>query len=382
MIYLLLAWLSYPLIFIISRLGSVGAKENSFVVFQTAKIGDMVCTTPVFREIKNAEPSSRLSVVADPASVPVIRHNPYVDEIIPFDRKRHKGLLGKLRLAKEIRKRRFGAALILMPNAANILVPFWAMIPKRVAVYPDYLGGTLKRLLRLSTHIEYHIYPRTALETYLKSLRHLNIGVSSLGKEVYPSPDAEAKAAPYVAMMEGSRFVGIALGTGNAMKDWGKGNFMRLSARLINETPYGVIFLGSEKERPTGDALRASLHSDKRVINVCNALSLEDAPAVIKRLSLVIGVDTGLIYMADALNIPVVDIAGPCNTADQRPMGANAFIVQKNDLGCIPCSHTFSVPYECWHKHRRCITEITVDEVFKACLKALLTNENKEKARL
>ncbi len=342
----------------------------------------MLCTTPVFREIKNAYPSSRLSVVADPASVPVIRHNPYVDEIIPFDRKRHKGLLGKLRLAKEIRKRRFGSALILMPNATNILAPFWAMIPKRVAVQPDYLGGTLKRLLRLSTHIEYHIYPRTALETYLKSLRHLGIGVSSLNKEVYASPDAEAKAAPYAAMMEGSRFVGIALGTGNAMKDWGKGNFMRLSARIINETHYGVIFLGSEKERPTGDALRASLHSDKRVINLCGLLRLEDAPAVIKHLGLVIAVDTGLIYMADALNIPVVDIAGPCNMSDQRPMGAKAFIIQKKDMSCIPCSHTFSVPYECWHKHRRCITEITVDEVFKTGLKALLTTENKDKARL
>ncbi len=271
-----------------------------------------------------------------------------------------------------------------MPNATNILAPFWAMIPKRVAVYPDYLGGTLKRLLRLSTHIEYHIYPRTALETYLRSLRHLGVGFSSLNKEVYASPDAEAKVAPYVAMMDGSQAVGIALGTGNAMKDWGKENFLRLASRIVNETPHSVVFLGSEKEQAAGEALRASLHSDKRVLNLSGAFSLEDAPAVIKRLSLVIGVDTGLIYMADALNVPVVDIAGPCDTADQRPMGANALIVRKNDLACIPCSHTFSVPYECWHKHRRCITEITVDEVFKAGLKALLSagnSGNREKER-
>jgi len=380
--YTLLAYISSPFVFLLSRLlRGTRRTPDSIIVFQTAKIGDMICTTPVFREIKRVYPDWHLAVAVDPASAPIIRHNPHVDEIIVVDRKKTRGVIGKAVLAARIFRRRYSAALILLPNTTNIIVPFWAMIPKRVAVYPDFLGGTLKELLTFNTHLEYHLSPRTATETYLSSLRHFGIQKCSTLKEVYASPQAASRFAGFFSGSD-RPFIGIVLSTGNAMKDWGKGNFMRLSARIINETPYGVIFLGSEKERPTGDALRASLHSDKRVINVCNALSLEDAPAVIKRLSLVIGVDTGLIYMADGLNIPVVDIAGPCNTADQRPMGANAFIVQKNDLGCIPCSHTFSVPYECWHKHRRCITEITVDEVFKTCLKALLTVENKEKARL
>jgi len=36
---------------------------NKILVIQTAKIGDLICTTPVFREIKKHYPQSFLSVL-------------------------------------------------------------------------------------------------------------------------------------------------------------------------------------------------------------------------------------------------------------------------------------------------------------------------------
>ncbi|MBI5562249.1 MAG: glycosyltransferase family 9 protein [Deltaproteobacteria bacterium] len=368
MIYLLFAYMTYPFVFILSRLcGGRGKRRerDSILVFQTAKIGDMICATPVFREIKRVHPSWRLGVAIDWVSEPVIRHNPHIDEIIIIDRKKTKGLMGKLMLARSLRKKDYSAALILLPNATNILAAFWAMIPERVSVYPDYLGRTLKELLTFNTALVYHLYPKTALETYLEALRPFGIAkCENTAKEVYPPPGAAARFAGFFRDAD-EPFVGIALSTGNAMKDWGRKNFAELAREVIASTDAAIVLFGTERDAPLAIEIAGSINKNRRVENLCGGASLEELPALIKGLSLMIGVDTGLIYMADALGVPVIDIAGPCNMIDQRPTGGKAQIIQRNDVGCIPCSHTFRAPYECRYGDRRCVAGITVDDVMK-----------------
>ena len=374
MIYVLLAYISYPLVFLMTKLLG-GERPDSFVVFQTAKLGDMICTTPVFREIKRAYPACRLGVVIHPATRPLLKNNPHIDEIIEFDPRLYRGVAGKIRFALALGKRRYSSALILMPNAANILAAFWALIPKRVCVYPNFTGPTLRRLLALNMHLEYHGEGRMAMETYLGALKHFGIKDCETQKEVYAPEEADRKAAAY--LKGGGLFAGVAPGTANAMKEWGREKFLELSKRILGETTATVVVLGSEKERAVGEeivgGLRASGASGgaRRAINACGAFSLEEAPALLKRLSVVIGVDTALIYMADALGIPAVDIAGPCDMSDQRPVGRGSVIIRKTGLPCVPCSHTFRVPYECREGHRRCVADVTVDEVFSAVEKII-----------
>lgn len=365
MIYVILAYITYPVIYLLSRI--VKHDKGSVLVFQTAKIGDMICTTPVFREVKKADPGRRLGVVVDPVTVPLLRHNPHIDEIIVFDRKRHRGLLGKLSFAYGIYKKRYSTALILMPNITNVVVPLWALIPERVSVYPDSAGRTLKYILSLNTGLEYHVPPRMSMETYMQSLKFLGILRWSLDKEVYPSPQAESRVLDFIRD-EGVR-VGLVLGTGNALKDWGKENFSRLAGLIIKGTGATVFLLGSGKESVEGEEIRGQ--AGERIVNLCGLFTLEEGPALIKKFSLVVGVDTGLIYMADALGVPVIDIAGPCDMADQRPTGKKSHIIQDRDLECVPCSHTFSAPYECTYMHKRCVTSITAEDVFKIILKII-----------
>ncbi|OGQ56730.1 MAG: hypothetical protein A3J24_05625 [Deltaproteobacteria bacterium RIFCSPLOWO2_02_FULL_53_8] len=365
MFYTLLAYISSPFVFLLSRLlRGTRRTPDSIIVFQTAKIGDMICTTPVFREIKRVYPDWHLAVAVDPASAPIIRHNPHVDEIIVVDRKKTRGVIGKAVLAARIFRRRYSAALILLPNTTNIIVPFWAMIPKRVAVYPDFLGGTLKELLTFNTHLEYHLSPRTATETYLSSLRHFGIQKCSTLKEVYASPQAASRFAGFFSGSD-RPFIGIVLSTGNAMKDWGRNNFVSLADEILLKTDASICLFGTEKDKPVAIEIVGAANRNRRIENLCGQATLEELPAVMKGLSLMIGVDTGLIYMADALGVPVIDIAGPCDMKDQRPDGERAQIIQRFEIECVPCSHTFRAPYECRHGDSRCVSAITATDVMK-----------------
>lgn len=358
MTYAILSYLLYPFIWLASR--AFSRPDGPVLVVQTAKIGDMICSTPVFREIKLAFPDRKLAVMADPLTAPLLKHNHRVDEIIEFDSSRHRGLLGRLAFASILRKKRFYTAVILLPNSANLFIPFWALIPKRVSVYPDYCGSTLKALLRLATDVEPHLNGRMALETYLESLKFIGIETYSLRKEAYSLPQSEKKAADFLGK---GRYVGIVLGTGNALKDWGREGFEELTGLILRDTPFDVVFLGAPTDRAKGEAIAAALREDKRIRNSCGSFGLSELPALIKKLMVVIGVDTGLIYMADALDVPVIDIAGPCSMSDQRPVGDKALVVQSKGLECVPCSFTFKAPYRCRFGHRECVTGITAEDV-------------------
>ncbi len=361
MLYVILAYISYPFVLLASRFFCNGS--DSILVFQTAKIGDMICTTPVFREIKRARPGTRLGVVADPVAAPLLRFNPHIDEIIEFKKEWKRGLGGKLAFARELRARRYCEALILMPNTANVLAALWSMAPKRVAVYPDFVGRTQRWLLRLNTALEYHQRPGMAMETYLKSLRHLGVKGYVTDKEVYGPPGSTAASGCF----KGSApFVGVILGTGNDLKDWGTDNFIGLVRLILDKTGAGAVaLLGSDKEQDKAALVIDKTGGGGRVVDLCGRFTLSEMPEVLKKMSVVIGVDTGLIYMADALGVPVVDIAGPCDMDDQRPTGKKSVIVQRKDLPCVPCSHTFKAPYGCRYGHRGCVKGITVEEVFE-----------------
>ncbi|MFQ5442176.1 MAG: glycosyltransferase family 9 protein [Thermodesulfobacteriota bacterium] len=364
MFYAVLAYLSYPLVYILSRFSS--GKMDSVLVFQTAKIGDMIATSPVFREIKKRLPAARLGVVAEPVCAPLLEYNPHIDEVIVFDGKLARGLLKKISFAMTLKRMKWSAAVILMPNSANMLAAFWAGIPLRVAVRPDFIGTTQRLLMGINTHNVAH-RGRRSVETYLKCLEHLGVRAGDIEKEVYSAPGVE-----FDDYVKGKGpFIGIAAGTANKLKDWGAQRFAILTEMIMDKTPATLIFFGSGEDRRGAEKIIAAVDMKERAENLCGSLRLSELPAIIKNLSLVIGVDTGLVYMADALGVPVIDIAGPSDMEDQRPTGPGSFIIQKKGLDCVPCSHTFKTPYKCRYGHRRCVEDITPEEVFNVLLRII-----------
>jgi heptosyltransferase-2 len=69
-------------------------------------IGDAVMTTPAVRAIRKNFPNARISILTKPWVAPVFSDSPYVDNLLIYDEAgKHKGLVGKMRLAKEKSRR-------------------------------------------------------------------------------------------------------------------------------------------------------------------------------------------------------------------------------------------------------------------------------------
>lgn len=363
MIYVLLTYLFYPFIYMVTSMKR-NKELRRILVIQTAKIGDMICSTPVFREIKKKYPSTHLTAMIDPVTREVTEQNPHIDEITTIRHKDFKGFAGKVKLAGLVRKRNYDVAVCLNPNVPYALALFWGLVPIRISVMPNYAGGTFKIASHLFTYLEKHVRGRMVIETYMQMLRKIGVKSGDISKDVYRTDNADARARDFLGAFD-VPLVGIAVSSGNKLKELKTDKISSLVNKLLDDTGRFIVLIGSGADKETADIILKNIIYGERVINAVDKFSLAELPALLERLSLFIGVDSGITYMADALSVPLINVAGPADMEDQRPTGKYAIIIRK-ELPCVPCSHAFKSPYDCKLNTRECIATVSVEEMFSA----------------
>jgi len=85
----------------------------STAIVQTAFIGDVVLATPLFEAARISMPDDRIIAVVRSGCENLLGNNPYVDEIIVWDKRgRDSGIAGVLRLGSRLRERKVDIAII------------------------------------------------------------------------------------------------------------------------------------------------------------------------------------------------------------------------------------------------------------------------------
>jgi len=84
------------------------------LIRQHNQMGDMLLAGPVFRGLRRRFPRARISLVAAPINTDVMLNNPFVDEVFVYAKKeRHRNPLALAGFVRELRRRRFDAAIVL-----------------------------------------------------------------------------------------------------------------------------------------------------------------------------------------------------------------------------------------------------------------------------
>jgi heptosyltransferase II len=370
--FIILTFFLSPLLYCQTLINRFKHKDNlRILVIQTAKIGDLVCSTPVFREIKKKYPKSYLTVLVLCSTKEILKNNLHIDEIISIDHKKIKGITSKIKLIKKIKKRKFDWSFSLLPEILSNVIIFWSGIPNRVATVSKYATFGAKISLFFNNYkLEYKRHT-LALDHYLKLLKFININNVSKKKEIFITKEQNKKATQFLKkykIKDNDFLVGISVTAGNSFKEWSFEKFAQLADRLIKEKNAKIIFLGSIKDKEK--IFQTQSLMEEKSLDASGVFSLLEVPALFKLLNLFISVDTGSLYIANAMGVPVIDIAGPVDINEQPPLGDQCVIVQKK-LSCVPCSFILPPARKCKKRHRRCIESITVDNVWQAVKKIL-----------
>jgi heptosyltransferase-2 len=360
--YLLLTWLLAPLALLRLALSHRGSPPQNILLIQTAKIGDYICTTPLLSALRTAYPQARLSVLVNPLAEPLARHQPGVDEVITLAGGRISGFSGRLDLYRLMRRKRFDTTICISPNQAFLLVPFLAGVRWRASVLPNFGGRSYRLAVPFLNAAETHRQGRMMVETGMALLQRLGISTALPAKEIVAAPGADQRVSLAFPSLATGSWIGLGVSSGNKLKELGKDKLVELIRLLLDIKPLsGVLLIGSPTDSELAEELCRATDSSQ-LIDTTGRIKLEDLPALIDRLKLYVGVDSGITYLADARNIPVVDAMGPADPEDQRPTGMQAIVI-KTLLPCAPCSHSFLAPYGCAIGSRACIRDLSAEKL-------------------
>jgi ADP-heptose:LPS heptosyltransferase len=202
------------------------------------------------------------------------------------------------------------------------------------------------------------------VQTWLDMLGAIGVEGGSLDKEVYPVSGAESLVD---ALLSGALppLMGIAVSSGNKLKELTSEAMSAIVRGLLESGEGTVLLIGGPMDRAKAAAILGSTEGGRRVIDVTAKLRLSELPALLRRLSVFVSVDTGIVYMADALSVPIVHMPGPINVLEQHPIGKSVRIVHGR-IPCPPYAHVYRAPYECTREIRACIDSIDPDDVCMA----------------
>ena len=331
---------------------------NIFVIPQLTRIGDLVCSTPVYRAIKEKYPAARLSVLISKKTFGMIAHNPRIDEIIVVEEYSFSGLVRK------IRKSRFDWSFSLVGTSTSTLLALFGLIPERVkTVRRNRPPSELLTDWMSNRHVLYedHTY---IPGHYLNMLKYLGIESPKEMQEVFPTLEGDRKAKELLGTAKGAPnvFIGVSVTAGNKIKEWGDERFIELARSIHERYDATLVFVGAPADYQRIEKVIAAIGMGTNV--AATTFSVEELPSLMRRFSLFIAADTGPIYIAHALGVPLIDIIGPVDPNEQPPHDEKSIHILPAP-GIAPSSFVSKSPGTI-EDRRRAVESISVPEVLKA----------------
>ena len=151
---------------------------------------------------------------------------------------------------------------------------------------------------------------------------------------------------------------------GNKIKEWNLNNFVKLADYISSHYRAKIVIIGGGNETGRATEMAEFLNPETQFVNTDGLFSLDELKALIQRLSLFISVDTGPIYIAEAFDVPTIDIIGPMDENEQPPRGEKRKIVKLENRE-KPALHIMNAIEYDYKEARRQIEEITLDMVIE-----------------
>ncbi len=338
-----------------------------FLIVDNAKIGDLVCVTPLFRAIKESYPGSRLTVLTTSRAVGILRNNHRIDNLIAptsFSR-----FWPTTKAFWRILFLRCDIALVLVPGTVNYLLPYFCMIPVRlVSTSPAY--SHFYQWLAKHTGTQSLIFPNSYLSIryYLDFLKPLGITYLNLKKEVFYKPKDRDKVISLLVDLgwrSTQKLLAFSLSAGNQAKEWPIENFVELIIRVTTKYKLVAVLIGGPSDSVNIGRFQ-HLVAGRIPLLVINQLTLEELPALLSMASYFVSVDSGPLYIANALGVPVVDIAGPCDIYDQMPIYEKCEVVYLSGLTDWPHSSVLKPTMRLVGHQNRSVKGILPEMVMRA----------------
>lgn len=360
--------------------GTAQKEPASIIIFRLDSLGDVVLTTPVFRELKKAYPKSRCTVVVQEAYRTLLVTNPHVDEVLgmPDIKPRWlpqgvKTLLSSLVLYwTRLHGRRFDWAVCPRWDTDEHLATFLCLLTNasRRVGYSRKISGGPKRIDRdfdaaFTTCLPLGS-PRHEVLRNLAMVEALGGKPSDNTLEIRLTEPDRRRASQWVAPVASSaKLIAIGIGAHSPGRRWPLARYARTVSQLARKHTIQAVVVCSAAERAQAAQLAESLPGKAIIVS---GARLREVCALLERCDLFIGNDSGCAHLAAAMACRAIVISRHPRHGD--PNHFNSPVRFAPHGKCIrvlqPAVGLDGCESACVRSEPHCICSVTVDDVVTA----------------
>ena len=329
---------------------------KNILVVKLSAIGDVIHALPVSYALKETFPEARVTWVVEPPAYDLLTDNPYIDEIILFEKKKFKSVGGFLSqigpFKQRLQQTPYDAVLDLQGLFKSAAIAYLSDAPVRLGTCNMRECSDKVSRPVVGPHAKGHI-----VERYLDVARALGCRVD---KVVFPM-QVKAKDADLMQQImqqaganPGNPYVVLAVGANWANKRWPTKYFAELSDWLYSKQLIPVIIGGGALD----ESLAAEIEAAAEIppVNLVGKTTLKQLAYLIQQAELTLGGDTGPVHLSAGVGTKTIMLMGPTDANRNGPYGQTANAIEADHH----CKY-------CWKracpKGEDCLSRIMVEQV-------------------
>ncbi len=348
------------------------------IVRGTNWIGDAVMSIPALRELRRIFPDSHISLHTRDWADGLFRDADFIDDLVTFEKNRWK-IKDVYDNSQFLRDDGYELAVLFPNSFESAITTFFSRIPRRIGYNKDVRGLLLTDPIAVpewkNRKHEVFYYLNLIAEVERRVLGRDTVSLAIPNTDLNISEERKIEARKKLSELGvdlDKKIVALGVGSTNSQaKRWPAERYAALNDNLQNDLGANVILIGAESEKDVSNTVMKL--SNRTPVDLTGKTDLAEAVSLLSVIDLLISNDMGLAHVAPAVGTSTIAIFGPTNSETTRPYSLNAEVIRK-EVECAPC-----MLRDCPIDHR-CMTRISVDEVFETAKHRLADEEEYEEA--
>lgn len=342
-------------------------KKRTYLILRLSALGDVAMTLPYVYHVARNNPEDTILFITQPFMGQLLIDPPNNLKVLPFDKKRHKGIHQLVRFALDIHKHHSDAFIIDLHQVlrTKLLITIWKALGHPATALQKPRKARRKLLSqRVEAEVPSELYIPRMTELYKETLRKSPLNISDHVDFIIPKGKQK----------EGIH-IGLAPYAQHRGKMISKAQTVKLISRLRELIPSSNIILygAPGEETIQNQAVVDSFNSQH--IQTTQSKGLAEEVREITQLSLMVSMDSANQHIAAMVGTPVVSIWGATHpAAGFIPFQGKEADCLGIDINCRPCSIYGNK--ECKRGDWACLERLDIDSIAQLIADKLLESTN------
>lgn len=324
---------------------------QTFLIIQTAFIGDVILATALIEKIHQHYPEAKIDFLLRKGNEGLLIGHPYLRNVLIWNKKESK-IPNLLKIIKRIRGNRYDCLINVHRFASSGFITTLSKAKLKIGFDKNPLSFLLDR------KIKHEIGSLHEVQRNQKLIEDFTDGNYARPKLFPSSIDFER-----VKSFHGGKYICIAPTSVWFTKQLPPEKWIDFLASIKNNFNK-IYLLGAPADQHVCESIRLAT-ADDSVINLCGKLSFLESAALMKDAVMNFVNDSAPMHIASAMNAPVTAVY--CSTIPSfgfGPLSDSSFVVETSEkLSCRPCGlHGYK---DCPQGHFKCAYTISNENLVR-----------------